>query len=226
MHPEVFNAQRGAKKSVNVITKEIKKMRKRILLAGAMILILPAVFLTASCAKKEMQTDPVSMSKPEIRQAADTSGAKAEQAKRIEEEQLREERLRQEAAARDAAEKALVNENIHFAFNSDTLTGQAQRLLNSKAGFLRTHSNISVTVEGHCDDRGSESYNMALGKRRAEAVKKFLVDQGISTDRLVTVSYGENKPIALGRDEASWAKNRRAQLVITLNSAYHKSAQN
>jgi peptidoglycan-associated lipoprotein len=145
-------------------------MRKRILLAGAMILILPAVFLTASCAKKEMQTDPVSMSKPEIRQAADTSAAEAEQAKRIEEEQLREERLREEAATRDAAEKALVNENIHFAFNSETLTGQAQRLLNSKAGFLRKHSNISVTVEGHCDDRGSESYNMALGKRRAESV--------------------------------------------------------
>ena len=67
---------------------------------------------------------------------------------------------------------------------------------------------------------------MALGKRRAESVKKFLVDQGISTDRLVTVSYGENKPIALGHDEASWAKNRRTQIVVNLVSDYRKSAKN
>jgi peptidoglycan-associated lipoprotein len=71
-----------------------------------------------------------------------------------------------------------------------------------------------VTVEGHCDERGTEAYNIALGERRAESVKNFLVDMGISANRLKTISYGEERPIAMGQDEASWAKNRRAQFMV------------
>jgi peptidoglycan-associated lipoprotein len=71
-----------------------------------------------------------------------------------------------------------------------------------------------VTVEGHCDERGTDGYNKALGERRAEAVKEFLVTLGISSNRLNTISYGEERPIAMGQNEASWAKNRRAQFVI------------
>jgi len=78
---------------------------------------------------------------------------------------------------------------------------------------LRTHSEIMITVEGHCDERGTDAYNIALGERRAEAVKNFLVDLGISANRLNTISYGEERPIVLGQNESSWAKNRRAQLV-------------
>jgi len=79
---------------------------------------------------------------------------------------------------------------------------------------LNTNSGVTVTVEGHCDDRGTETYNIALGERRAESVKKFLVDLGVSANQLNTVSYGEERPIAMGQDEVSWAKNRRAQFVI------------
>jgi len=133
----------------------------------------------------------------------------AEQAKR-----LQDDRLRAEAVAREAAEKAFVNEIIHFSFDSALLSDQAQQILNHKADYLRTNSGVTVTVEGHCDERGTDAYNIALGERRAESVKNFLVDLGISTNRLNTVSYGEERPIAMGQDEASWAKNRRAQFVI------------
>lgn len=203
-------------------------MRKYGRLSVALVMILSAMFLTTSCAKKEMQTEQVSTTQPEIQEVApDTSAEDAEQARRFEAARLLEEdRLLKEAAALEAARKAFVSENIRFAFNSYDLSNQAQRILNKKADYLRMNSGVKVTVEGYCDERGTEAYNISLGQQRAESVKKFLVDQGISNDRLVTVSYGEKKPIALGHDEASWAKNRRAQTVVNLNSDYHKSAKN
>lgn len=199
-------------------------MKKQVWLSGALVMILSAMFLTTSCAKKKVtQTEPVSTIQPEVQEVApDRSAEEAEQAARL----LQEDRLLKEAAAREAARAAFVNENIRFAFNSYELSNQAQRILDNKADYLRTNSDVTIIVEGYCDDRGAEPYNMSLGKRRAESVKKFLVDQGISTDRLVTVSYGENKPIALGHDEASWAKNRRIQIVVNLVSDYRKSAKN
>ena len=113
-----------------------------------------------------------------------------------------------------AALTAFVGENIHFAFDSSLLSDQARQILIGKAEYLRTNPDITVTVEGHCDDRGTNAYNIALGERRAESVKMFLVDLGIGTNRLNTVTYGEERPIAMAHNEASWAKNRRAQFVI------------
>ena len=184
-------------------------MRKCILLAFALVMILPVMFLTVSCAKKEMQTEPVSTIQPEVQKTSDKSTEEEEQVRA-----LLEDRLPPEAADREAAETAFVNENIHFEFNSSVLSDQAQRILNSKADYLRTNSDVTITVEGHCDSRGTDTYNFSLGQRRSESVKKFLVEQGISTNRLVTVSYGEKRPIALGKNKASWAKNRRAQIVV------------
>jgi len=194
-------------------------MRKRTLLAIALVMILPAMFLTTSCAKKKMQTEPVSTIEPEIQKEPDRSAEKAEEARRIEEERLlkerlREEQLREEAAAREAAEKAFLSEKIHFEFNSYKLSDQAQRLLNNKADYLHSNSGLAITVEGHCDERGTESFNIALGQRRAEAVKKFLVALGVNPNRMATVSYGEERPIVMGKNETSWAKNRRAEFVI------------
>ena len=198
-------------------------MRKYARLSVALLMILFAMLLTTSCAKKEMQTEQVSTTQPEIQEVApEKSSGETEEAARL----LEEDRLLKEAAALEAARKAFVSENVRFAYNSYDLSNQAQRILNNKADYLRMNSGVKVTVEGYCDERGTEAYNIALGKQRAESVKKFLVDQGISTDRLLTVSYGEKKPIALGHDEASWAKNRRAQTVVNLNSDYHKSAKN
>jgi len=184
-------------------------MRKNACLAIVSAMILPVMLFTVSCSKKVMQTEPVSTTQSEIPEATDKSADEADQARR-----LQEDRLRAEASAREAAKAAFVNENIQFAFDSFVLSDQAQRILNSKADYMRTNTDLMVSVEGHCDDRGTEAYNIALGERRAESVKKFLVDLGISAHRMNTVSYGEERPIAMGQDEISWAKNRRAQFVI------------
>ena len=184
-------------------------MKKNVWLAIVLVMILPAMFFTVSCTKKVVQNEPEPMTQSEVSKAPDKSAMEAEQAKR-----LQEDRLRAEAAAREAAEKAFVNEIIHFSFDSALLSDQAQQILNSKADYLRVNSDVTVTVEGHCDARGTEAYNIALGEKRAESVKNFLVDLGISANRLNTVSYGEERPIAMGQDEASWAKNRRAQFAV------------
>jgi len=102
------------------------------------------------------------------------------------------------------------------------LSDQAQQILNSKADYLSTNPGVEVTVGGHCDDRGTNAYNIALGERRAESAKKYLVDLGISANRLKTISYGEERPIAIGQNEASWFQNRRAQFVINGFSDDHK----
>ena len=184
-------------------------MRKKVWSAIALVMILPVMLFTASCTKKVAQSRPGSMIEPEVQKALDGSAEEAEQAG-----WLKEDRLWAEVAAREAAETAFVNEDIHFAFDSSVLSDQAQQILNSKADYLRTNPDITITVEGHCDDRGKDAYNIALGGQRAELVKIFLVDLGIGTNRLNTVSYGEEQPIAMGHNEASWAKNRRAQFVI------------
>jgi peptidoglycan-associated lipoprotein len=169
------------------------------------------------------QAEPVNEPEPEVQKVMPVTSKKdAELAARL----LEESRLREEAAKQKIVKEEFKDENIYFAFDSSDLSDQARLILNSNAEYLRKHSSLTATVEGHCDDRGSEEYNIALGKRRAESVKKFLIDLGISTDRLVTVSYGENKPIAAGQDETSWAKNRRAQVVVNLASDQRKSLKN
>ena len=184
-------------------------MRQNVWLAIALVMIFPAMFLTASCAKQVVQTEPVPATQPEVSKASDRSAEEGEQARR-----LQEDRLRAEAAEREAAAAAFINDNIHFAFDSSVLSDQAQQILISKADYLLTNSGVKITGEGHCDERGTDAYNIALGERRAESVKKFLVDLGISANRLNTISYGEERPIAIDQNEASWAKNRRAQFVI------------
>ena len=211
-------------------------MRKNGSLTTILVVLLFAVFLAAACAKKEMvQTQPVETIQAEAPMVADSSADKVEQAKGQPEDrsraeapaasdssagqagqtrQLQEDRLRAEAAAREAARTVFVTETNHFAFDSSVLSDQARQILNSKADYLRTNPGVTVTVEGHCDERGPDTYNAALGERRAESVKNFLVGLGISADTLNTVSYGEKRPIAMGKTENSWAKNRRAQFVI------------
>ena len=188
-------------------------MRSTGWLAIAPVIVLVVMLFTTSCAKKmvqtEVQSQPVSMTEPEVQKTPDRSAKEAGQAGRPEEY-----RLWAEAAAREAAKRAFLKEHIHFAFGSSLLSDQARQILHGKAEYLRTNPEIVVTVEGHCDDRGTNAFNIGLGERRAESVKMFLVDLGIGTNRLNTVSYGEERPIAVGHDEASWAKNRRAQFVI------------
>ncbi len=105
-------------------------------------------------------------------------------------------------------------QDAFFAFDESTLTPDAQAALTASANWLKKNPQYSLLVEGHCDERGTEQYNLALGDRRANAAKEYMVALGVDTNRVRTVSYGEERPFDPGHDEAAWAKNRRAHLVI------------
>jgi peptidoglycan-associated lipoprotein len=107
------------------------------------------------------------------------------------------------------------NQDIYFDFDKYDLRTDARTTLDRKASFLNQNSSIRVQVEGHCDERGTNEYNMALGERRANAAKQYLTTAGISAGRLSTISYGEERPLDPGHNEAAWARNRRAHFVIT-----------
>ena len=101
-----------------------------------------------------------------------------------------------------------------FDHDSSVLRPEAQERLTKKAKWLQRNSDVKIIIEGHCDERGTTKYNMALGERRAEAAKAFLVDMGISASRLTTISYGKKRPFAKGSYESAWSLNRRAHFVI------------
>ena len=103
-----------------------------------------------------------------------------------------------------------------FELDSSELGAEAQVVLNANAAALKRYATWTVTIEGHCDERGTAEYNLALGERRAIAARAYLVSLGIPADRLRTVSYGKEFPFDPGHDEAAWSKNRRAHFVITV----------
>jgi len=103
---------------------------------------------------------------------------------------------------------------VFYDYDSYTLRGDGRTALDGNARLLREDSDLRVTIEGHCDDRGTIEYNLALGERRAQAAKDYLVNAGISASRLSTISYGEERPFASGSDEEAWSKNRRAHFVV------------
>lgn len=108
-----------------------------------------------------------------------------------------------------------LNQVVLFDFDSAVLKPQAQVMLQRKAQWLKDNPGVPlVLIEGHCDERGTEAYNMALGAKRADAVKKFLLDLGVDNQLLDTQSYGEEKPAASGHNEEAWSQNRRASFVI------------
>jgi peptidoglycan-associated lipoprotein len=109
---------------------------------------------------------------------------------------------------------AFINEDIQFDFDSSALTAEAQEILQKKAQWLQDNPEKTSTVEGHCDERGTNEYNLALGDRRAASAKAFLVDLGVSASRLTTISYGEERPVDPGQNEEAWSKNRRCHFTI------------
>ena len=105
--------------------------------------------------------------------------------------------------------------SVYFDFDSNEVKNEYQPVIESEARYLRAHPDAKLRIEGNCDERGSREYNLALGQRRAEAVKHVMTVLGANGGKIETVSFGEEKPVAQGHDEAAWAKNRRAHLVIT-----------
>ncbi len=126
------------------------------------------------------------------------------------------EEVKKEEAARPAVEEAVAFENIHFDFDKSNLKPKAREILDKLGEYLKTNREATVMIEGHCDERGTREYNLALGQRRAASAEKYLMDLGIDKARISTISYGEDRPVDPGHNEEAWALNRRDQFEITV----------
>ncbi len=112
-----------------------------------------------------------------------------------------------------------IGDRVFFDFDKSDLRPDAIATLNKQAAWLLKYPKVTVIIEGHCDERGTREYNLALGSRRANAVKDYLVSRGVSPDRIETISYGKERPAVLGSNEWAWAQNRRAVTVIKSGAA-------
>lgn len=152
-----------------------------------------------------------------------------EEAVRLEQERLRQEeaerarraREAEEQRLREAAETAARNEfgaqmavRIHFDFDRSDLRSDDREILSRKASLLRERPSVTIRIAGHCDEWGTEEYNLALGERRAQAAKAYLVNAGIDASRISTISYGKEMPLDSGHDRDAWSNNRRGEFEI------------
>ena len=205
-------------------------MRKKLWIYLALLVVIPGLLFTVSCAKKVTQAEPSAeeiVAEPEVDNAARIAEEKAAQEEAARQWEMASEediadQAQAEAAAKEealmqelaAAKQMFENEDIHFDFDSSALQPMAREVLQRKADFLFELVDASIIIEGHCDERGTEAYNIALGDRRAESAKAFLVDIGIDPSRMTTISYGEERPVDPASNAEAWAKNRRVHFVI------------
>jgi peptidoglycan-associated lipoprotein len=168
-------------------------------LCAVIVLVLAAGVVLASCSRKRQPEteDVVRTQPPETVVQPDTG----EDTRDAEEEAMRERAM------------ASIQAPIYFDFDRSELKPEAREVLNQKAEALRQYPDVRIRIEGHCDERGTVEYNLALGERRAEAARQYLIDLGIDPDRLTTVSYGEERPAVPESNEAAWAQNRRDEFV-------------
>lgn len=188
------------------------KMKKTGYVLLLMLLAIPILFALPACQKKQIASDAGGTASSSSAGMGGTAGRKG-----IGEQDLGAGAGRPGAAGSTIGvpeRSAFENEDIFFGYDSSAITAEAQEVLRRKAAFLKANPNIRITVEGHCDERGTNEYNLALGEARAKSAKAFLVDLGISANRIATISYGEERPLVEGRTEEAYAKNRRAHFVI------------
>ena len=107
-----------------------------------------------------------------------------------------------------------IGDRVFYDYDKSDLKPEARRQIERWAAFLKTNANATITIEGHCDERGTREYNLGLGERRANAAKNFLVSQGIEARRVATISYGKERPAVNGSNEAAWSQNRRGVAVV------------
>jgi len=211
-------------------------MRKNVWVILALLLVIPGLLFTVSCAKKTVKSDAtaaVDTAKQEeaiqARQAAIKAAeeAKKEELARKAAEEAARKKAAEEAAlaaqkAKEDAEKRKIlstiqlfeSEDIYFEYDKSRLLPAAREVLKKKAQWLRDNPEAIALIEGHCDERGTNEYNLALGERRARSAKTYLTDLGISSSRLTTISYGEERPLDSRQTEEAWGKKRRAQFEI------------
>jgi len=204
-------------------------MGKKVWVWSLMLFLVVGLVFTVSCAQKEIEPEPeVTDSEAEMmakkaeekaRMEAEAAKRRAEEAERLRQQRERERLARERAEAERraviaAARKQFLSEEVYFDFDSSVIRPDAESVLMRKADWLRENRGASVVIEGHCDERGTNEYNLALGDRRATSAEKYLINLGIDASRLSTVSYGEERPVDTGKNEEAWAKNRRAHFVI------------
>ncbi len=166
------------------------------------VLFLVSIFIIpAGCTKKAVKRD------------TGLEGAGIEEAKRLGEEGLEEAQMGGPEWLEPTAEMALYFKDIYFQYDQFNLTPEAKETLNKLGEWLMKNGSVQVLIEGHCDERGTDEYNLALGERRAHSAKKYLSQLGIDGDRISTISYGEERPVDPGHNEAAWAKNRRCHFL-------------
>ena len=166
-------------------------MQKKKWMFLALLFVIPGMLFSVSCQKKVVDATPAPVA-----------------------EEKEEVVVKKEETVVYRAPSVVMQEDIYFDFDKSTLTPAAQDNLLRKAEWLRGNSDATVTIEGHCDERGTNEYNLALGDRRAESAKSFLIDLGIDPSRLTTISYGEERPVDPRNAEEAWAKNRRDHFVV------------
>jgi peptidoglycan-associated lipoprotein len=183
-----------------------------------------AVAAMAACGGKTPETTPApqtanadSLAEAERMRADSIARAEREAKEREEAERDRQRRIADSLAAigkSTEAVKTLLATMIHFDYDKAIIRGGDAAVLDQKVAILQANSALRIRISGHCDERGSDEYNLALGNRRATAAKQYLASHGIDASRIETVSYGEERPIATGHDEEAWAQNRRDEFEI------------
>jgi peptidoglycan-associated lipoprotein len=174
---------------------------------GLTLMVIMLVSFGAGCAKKTADSMPAGATKVEISDKdTNMQASSAPESRSLTEDEIR-------AQQREQAQRELGN-MIFFAFDSFELTPESRDVLTSKADTLKKYSLFNIVIEGHCDERGTSEYNLALGERRAKAAQQFLSQLGISDGRMTIVSYGKERPLDPGKTEAAWSKNRRDEFKI------------
>ena len=197
-----------------------------------LILILCLALVLTGCPKKTVvvrrEQPPVQKSEEARKLEAERAEKEAREAKERELARIREEEAKQPAGGE--LEKSLVAKrergiegevfetkllkDIHFDFDKYDIRRGDEEILRENAALIKKYPKVKIQIEGHCDERGTVEYNLALGERRANNAKKYLVSLGIASNRISTISYGKEKPLDPGRNEEAWANNRRAHIVL------------
>ena len=184
-------------------------MRKKIQIWKTLPVLILALMFFVSCSKQAVvrTTDPAGGSS-QSSQSTDSDSINQQ-------ERAGSEDITEGGSGMSSDSMMMINlEDVYFQYDRATLTAEAQEILSNKALWLQSNNTAKVVIEGHCDNRGTNEYNLALGDRRAASTKAFLINLGVSPSRLVTISYGEERPLANGHNEKAWAKNRRAHFEV------------
>lgn len=194
----------------------IKKMKQTLIA----VLVIAGVMSTGSCAKKQMsagmeQPRPPAQNQESINQDQPNPSGQTIEAKPIsdsvkKDDAFEKQMLRKEKESREQFQM----QHIHFKYDSAQLTASAKSLIKEKMQWLKDNPDVSVIIEGHCDQRGTTSYNLALGERRASSVRQYLTDLGIKQTRMTSVSFGEERPLNPEQTPDAWHMNRRVQFKI------------